>query len=65
MVSAPKDIPIDGSRPPLDAQRSLFPDPRQVARRSHRPCPNRGSITVRSRDGRDMCLIRGYLQSHA
>jgi ribosomal protein S27AE len=66
MVSPPKDNLMDGSRPALDAQLSLFPEPRQVARRSsHRPCPNCGSITVRSRDGRDMCLICGYLQSHA
>jgi hypothetical protein len=60
MVSPPKNNLINGSRPSLDAQRSLSPEPWQVARRlSHKPCPHCGSMTVRSRDGRDMCLICG------
>jgi hypothetical protein len=65
MVSPQKDSLLDGTRPSLDAKRSPFPEPQQGARRaSHTPCPHCGSITVRSRDRRDMCLICGYLQSH-
>jgi hypothetical protein len=65
MVSPRKDILVDGIRPPPDAKRSLLLEPQPVVRRSlHTPCPRCGSRTVRSRDGRDMCLICGYLQSH-
>jgi hypothetical protein len=53
---------MDGSRSSLDPQRSLLPEPR---RSLHNPCPHCGSMTVRSRDRRDMCLICGYLQSHS
>jgi hypothetical protein len=31
----------------------------------HPPCPGCGSGTVRSRDGRELCLICGYLQAQA
>jgi ribosomal protein S27AE len=66
MVSESKDNLMDGTLPLLEAQRSPFPEPQQVVRRSsHSPCPDCGSITVRSRDRRDMCVICGYLQSHA
>ena len=58
MVTLPKEIS-------KDARQSLFPEPQRVARRSSpTPCLHCGSITVRSRDGRDMCLICGYLQSN-
>ncbi len=37
-----------------------FPEPQPIARRlPQRPCPECGSITVRSRDGRDLCVICG------
>ena len=66
MVSPQKDIPKDGTVSSLDAQRVSLPEPHRVARRSlHKPCPICGSITVSARDGRDMCLICGYLQAHA
>ena len=65
MVSPQNDRLVDGARPSLDAKRSPFPEPHQPARRlSHTTCPECGSMTVRSRDRRDMCLICGYLQSH-
>ena len=66
MVTPPKDILMYGLWPSLDGNRSPLPDQQQVARRSSsRQCPDCGSITVRSRDRRDMCLICGYLQSQA
>jgi hypothetical protein len=65
MVSLQKDMPIDGTVP-RDTKPSPIPEPYHVARRSsYKPCPTCGSITVRSRDGRDMCVICGYLQTHA
>jgi ribosomal protein S27AE len=65
MVSPQNDGLVDGARLPLDVERSPFPEPHHLARRlSHTPCPECGSMTVRSRDRRDMCLICGYLQSH-
>jgi hypothetical protein len=66
MVRPPKDNMMDGTFPSLSAKRSPFSQPQQVTgRSSDSPCPICGSITVRSRGGRDMCLICGYLQSHA
>jgi hypothetical protein len=51
------EIPIDGTMS-LEAKRPPAVDPRQTARRlAIRPCPICGSRTVRSRDGRDLCLI--------
>ena len=65
MVSPPNDIVLDGIRPSLDVKQSQFLEPQPVVRRLlHTSCPHCGSITVRSRDGRNMCLICGYLQSH-
>jgi ribosomal protein S27AE len=66
MVTPPNDTLMSGMWPSLDANRSPFSDQPQVARRSSsRQCPDCGSITVRSRDKREMCLICGYLQSQA
>jgi hypothetical protein len=66
MVMPPKDILMFGLWSSMDANRSPFPDQREVAgRSSSRQCPDCGIVTVRSRDRRDMCLICGYLQSHA
>jgi hypothetical protein len=65
--SVREDILVDGTVS-LEAKAKLPPavDPRQTARRlAIRPCPICGSRTVRSRDGRDLCLICGYLQAHA
>jgi hypothetical protein len=60
MVTPPRDSVMCGMWPSLDLNRSPFPDQEQVARRSSsRQCPDCGSITVRSRDKRDMCLICG------
>jgi hypothetical protein len=40
--------------------------PQSTARRSpHRPCPDCGSRLIRSRDLREMCVVCGYLQTHA
>lgn len=59
------EIPVDGTVS-LEAKRPPAVDPHQAARRlAIRPCPSCGSRTVRSRDGRDLCLICGYLQAHA
>jgi hypothetical protein len=59
MVTPPKDNLACGTRP-------SFPETQSIARRSlQRPCPECGSMTVRSRDGRDLCVICGYLQTHA
>jgi hypothetical protein len=59
MVTPPKDNLIWGKRSP-------FPETQPIGRRPpQRPCPECGSITVRSRDGRDLCVICGYLQTHA
>jgi hypothetical protein len=66
MVTPPEDNLLYGFWPSLDAKQSQLPDQRQVAgRSSSRRCPDCGIGTVRSRDRRDMCLICGYLQSHA
>jgi ribosomal protein S27AE len=66
MVTPPKDNLMCGVWPSLDANRPPLLDQQQVARRSSsRQCPDCGIVTVRSRDRRDMCLICGYLQSHA
>jgi hypothetical protein len=59
MVTPPKEALACGKWAP-------FPEPQPIARRlPQRPCPECGSITVRSRDGRDLCVICGYLQTHA
>jgi predicted RNA-binding Zn-ribbon protein involved in translation (DUF1610 family) len=61
-----KEMPVDATVSSLDTKLSPTAEPRQIARRSsHKPCPDCGSMTVRSRDGRDMCVICGYLQTHA
>ena len=40
--------------------------PQSTARRSsHPPCPDCGSRMIRSRDLREMCVVCGYLQTHA
>ena len=66
MVTPPKDNLMRGLRPSLDANQSPLPGQQHVAQRSaSRQCPDCGIVTVRSRDRRDMCLICGYLQSHA
>ncbi len=63
--SVGEDILVDGTVS-LEAKLPPAVDPRQTARRlAIRPCPICGSRTVRSRDGRDLCLICGYLQTHA
>ena len=60
MVSPQNDRLVDGARLSLDVERSALPEPHQLARRlSHTPCPECGSMTVRSGDRRDMCLICG------
>jgi hypothetical protein len=65
-VGLQKDMPVDATVSSLDAELSPISEPRQVARRSsYKPCPTCGSMTVRSRDGRDMCVVCGYLQAHA
>jgi hypothetical protein len=47
-------------------ERPTFPETQPLARRSsERPCPECASMTVRSRDGRDLCVICGYLQTHS
>jgi hypothetical protein len=54
MVTPPKDS-LTGDK------RSPFPETQPIVRRSsQRPCPECGSMTVRSRDGRDLCVICGY-----
>ncbi len=66
MVSLQKDTPKDGSVLSLNANRFPLPAPHQAAPRSSpKLCPACGSITVRARDGRDMCVVCGYLQTHA
>jgi hypothetical protein len=65
VVSPQNDNWVDGVQPSQNVKLSPFPEPQQVVRRSSpTPCPHCGSMTVRSRDRRDMCLICGYLQSH-
>jgi hypothetical protein len=66
MVSLQDGRPVAGTVSSLDPKLSAIPEPCPVVRRScHNPCPACGSRTVRSRDGRDMCLICGYLQADA
>ena len=66
MVSALEDNMKDFPLPAVEVKRILFPQAELIGRRSlNSPCPGCGSRTVRSRDGRDMCLICGYLQTHA
>jgi hypothetical protein len=63
MVSRQNDTPVAGTVSSLDPKLSAIPEPCPAVRRSSpNPCPTCGSRTVRSRDGRDMCLICGYLQ---
>jgi hypothetical protein len=53
MITPPKDNLMWDKRPP-------FSETQPIARRSpQRPCPECGSLTVRSRDGRDLCVICG------
>ena len=64
--SLQKDMSVEATVSSLNAKLSPASEPRQVLRRSScKPCPTCGSMTVRSRDGRDLCVICGYLQAHA
>jgi hypothetical protein len=48
--------------PSRDSRLSPLTEPQQITRRSSwTPCPVCGSTTVRARDGRDLCVVCGYL----
>ncbi len=59
MVTPPKDNLTWDKRP-------AFTEIQAISRRSsERPCPECAAMTVRSRDGRDLCVVCGYLQTHS